>query len=278
VRVCPERSGRNVPDNGLVTRRATIRAGAAAGLAGPAVFTGAWIAGSVRQSGYGAIEVQISGLAAPDARDPWVMITGFVVLGGCAVAFGEALHEAIGGAAPRLIQGAGALTIAAGLLRRDHMLLEPGPVSWHNQAHNVVSAVIYVDLVVAQALLARAFARDAAWRPWRGWLAASAAATAVVLIAFGADTSEPAAGVLQRIAVTLPLAAVAAIAARLASRPVPGPRTPRRAPGAASARGLASGGYPEGPDRGSSAGSGAEGAAYRPVSPRSVRSLITLPQ
>ena len=195
----------------------TIRADAAAGVVGPAVFTGAWIVGSLRQSGYEAIEVQISGLAAPDARDPWIMITGFLALGGCAVAFGEALREAVGGPAPRLIQGAGVLTIVAGLLRRDHMLLEPGPVSWHNQAHDVVSAVIYVDLVVALALLSRAFTRDAAWRPWRGWLAVSAAMTAVALIAFGADTSEPAAGVLQRVAVTLPLATVAAIAARLAS-------------------------------------------------------------
>ena len=199
-----------------MARRVVIRAGAAAGIAGPAVFTGAWVVSSLRQSGYGVIEVQISGLAAPDARDPWIMITGFLVLGGCTVAFAEALREAVGGPAPRLIQAAGAATIAAGLLRRDHMLLEPGSVSWHNQAHNVVSAVIYVDLVVAQALLARAFARDAAWRPWCRWLAAGAAATAVVLIAFGADTSEPAAGVLQRVAVTLPIAAIAAIAARLA--------------------------------------------------------------
>jgi len=203
----------------------TIRAAAAAGVAGPAVFTGAWIVGSLRQTGHGATEVQISGLAAPDARDPWIMIIGFLVLGGCAVAFGEALHEAIGGPAPRLIQVAGALAIAAGLLRRDHLLLEPGPVSWHNQAHNVVSAIIYVDLVVAQALLARAFARDAAWKPWRRWLAASAAATAVVLIAFAADTSEPAAGVLQRVAVTLPIAAIAAIGARLA-----GPRQQAEGP------------------------------------------------
>ena len=60
----------------------TIRAHAAAGVIGPAVFTGAWIVGSLRQSGYGAIEVQISGLAAPDARDPWIMITGFLALGG----------------------------------------------------------------------------------------------------------------------------------------------------------------------------------------------------
>ena len=93
----------------------TIRAHAAAGVIGPAVFTGAWIVGSLRQSGYGAIEVQISGLAAPDARDPWIMITGFLALGGCAVAFGEALREAVGGPAPRLIQGAGVLTIVAGL-------------------------------------------------------------------------------------------------------------------------------------------------------------------
>jgi hypothetical membrane protein len=205
-------------DNGLVARRMTTRTAAAAGVAGPAVFTSAWIVSSLRQTGHGATEVQISGLAAPDARDPWIMIAGFLVLGGCAVAFGEALHEAIGGPAPRLIQGAGVLTIAAGLLRRDHLLLEAGPVSWHNQAHTVVSLVIYVDLVIAQALLARAFARDAAWKPWRRWLAASAAGTTVLLIAYGANTSEPAAGLLQRVAVTVPLAAIAAIAVRLAGR------------------------------------------------------------
>lgn len=205
----------------------TMRLAAAAGIAGPGVFTGAWVVSSLRQTGHGATEVQISGLAAPDVRDPWIMITGFLVLGGCAVVFGEALHEAIAGPAPRLIQGAGALAIAAALLRRDHMLLQPGPVSWHNHAHDVVSAVIYVDLIVAQALLARAFARDAAWKPWRRWLAASAAATTVALIAYGANTSEPAAGVLQRIAVTLPLAAMAAVAARLASPREVAPGVPR---------------------------------------------------
>jgi Protein of unknown function (DUF998) len=199
----------------------TMRTAAAAGVAGPAVFTGAWIVGSLRQTGHGATGVQISGLAAPDARDPWIMITGFLVLGGCAVVFGQALPEAIGGPAPRLLQGAGVLAIVAGLLRRDHLLLEPGPVSWHNHAHDAVSAVIYVDLVVAQGLLARAFARDAGWKPWGRWLAASAVGTAMALIAYGANTSEPAAGALQRVAVTLPLAAIAALSARLASLPQP---------------------------------------------------------
>ena len=93
------------------------RAGAAAGVAGPVAFTGAWILSSLRQTGYRAADLQISGLAAPDARDPWIMITGFLVLGGCSVAFGAALHDALNGhghagLAPRLIQGVGILTIA----------------------------------------------------------------------------------------------------------------------------------------------------------------------
>jgi hypothetical membrane protein len=215
-----------------------VRAGAAAGIAGPAAFTGAWIASSLRQTGYPAAEIQISGLAAPDARDPWIMMAGFVVLGGCTVAFGAALHRALGGRggagrgrwrggagpAPRLIQGAGLLTIAAGLLRRDRMLLTPGSVSWHNHAHDVISAVIYVDLVVAQVLLAARFGRDPGgldptWTAWRPWLLASGLATGAVLVAFVVDTSGDGAGVLQRVAVSIPLAAVAAIAVRLLKTP-----------------------------------------------------------
>jgi hypothetical protein len=210
-------------------RRKRINLGKrAAGIAGPAVFTGAWIAGSLRQSGHPAAEIQLSGLAAPDARDPWIMLTGFLVLGGCTVAFGAALNDALGGRghaglAPRLVQGAGVLTVAAGLLRRDHMLLTPGSVSWHNHAHDVVSAMLYADLVAAQVLLAARFGREPGWKPWRPWLLASATATAAVLIAFASDTSAPAAGILQRVAVTIPLAAVTAIAARLL-------RTPARMP------------------------------------------------
>ena len=218
------------------------RASAAAGIAGPVAFTSAWIASSLRQTGYPAAEIQLSGLAAPDARDPWIMVAGFAVLGGCTVAFGAALHDALGhaaggrgrwrggvgqgrwrggaGLAPRLLQGAGLLTIAVGLLRRDRMLLTPGSVSWHNHAHDVISAVIYADLVAAQVLLAARFGRDPGpgaedWRRWRPWMLASGLATGAALVVFAADTSAAGAGVLQRVAVTIPLVAIAAIAARL---------------------------------------------------------------
>ena len=209
-------------------RRAAFRLGAAAGIAGPAAFTGAWIASSLRQTRQGPGGLQLSGLAAPDARDPWIMLAGFLVTGGCTVAFGAALRQALRGNAtdgagpgPALIQGAGLLTIAAGLLRRDHMLLnapgEPG-ASWHSTAHDAISGLVYVNLVAAQLALAWRFGRDPAWRHWRPWLLASAAATGVILIAYATDVTGPAAAILQRAAVTLPQAAVAAIAARLTWR------------------------------------------------------------
>src|SRR6185437_13274631 len=98
---------------------------------------------------------------------------------------------------------------------------EPG-ASWHSSAHDAISGLVYVNLVAAQLALARRFGRDPAWRPWRRWLLASAAATGVLLIAYATDVTGPGAAIVQRAAVTLPQAAVAAIAARLMWRG-PGP-------------------------------------------------------
>jgi len=201
-----------------------MRIRALSGVTGPVVFTAAWVAGSLRQTGHGPLSVQLSGLAAPDARDPRIMITGFLVLGGCTVWLGQELAGDVGGVGPRLMQGAGVLTAAAGLLRRDHMELTSGPASWHNDAHDVVSLVLYADLVVAQLLLARRFGAMPSWRGWRRYLLGSGIATAAALAVFLPNTGSASAGLLQRIAVTIPLAATTAVAVRLASRPVPGPR------------------------------------------------------
>lgn len=205
-----------------------IRLGAAAGVAGPAAFTAAWVSAALLQTGHSATEVQISGLAAPDARDPWIMIAGFVVLGGCSAGFGAALHHALGGSGragpgPRLIQAAGLLTVAAGLLRRDQMLLTaPVGESWHNHAHDAVSALIYVALIAVPLLLARRFRGDRRWAALRLPLTAATGATAAVLAVFFSPAIPAWDAVLQRIAVTLPLAALGAVAVRLlalSSRP-----------------------------------------------------------
>jgi hypothetical membrane protein len=197
-----------------------IRAGAIAGVVGPVGFTAAWIAGAMRQPGLSFAAPQISGLAAENARDPWLMISGFELLGACAIGFGAALREALGrrqaGPGPRLIQLAGLLTIATGLLRRDHVLLTSGPESWHNHAHDVTSAAVYVLLIAVPLLLARRFRGDRRWRGLAVLLVTSATVSAAVLVAFYAAPQDSWDATLQRIAVTLPLAAIVAVAVRLA--------------------------------------------------------------
>jgi hypothetical membrane protein len=257
----------HVHDGALPARPAAAArvrwAGTAAGLVGPAAFTAAWAVASLRQPGPSPAGIQISGLAAPGARDPWIMQAGFLVLGGCLLAFGPSLRQALASrgaasrgaasrgaasrgaasrgaasrgaicrgpasrsAGPWLIEAAGALVIAAGLLRRDHMLLTAGVGSWHQQAHNAVSGAIYLLLIVTPLVLAVRLRRDRHWRPLPALFTAAAAASAVILTVFAAaGPDSPQAGMLQRAGVTIPLAALMALAARL-SRPAAGSDPP----------------------------------------------------
>jgi hypothetical protein len=202
------------------------------GVAGPLVFTAAWAVGSLRQAGWPAGEVQLSGLAADDARDPQVMIAGFTVLGACSVAFGAALRRETGHeaghetAGPWLVMAGGVAAIAAGAFRRDHMLLT-GPgfsgESWHNQVHDVASFVAYAAMLAAPLVLARRFRVSRRWaviaRPVQVLALASAAALALFASGAAEHWNGPANGsgdgTVQRAAVTLALAAEALIAARM---------------------------------------------------------------
>jgi hypothetical protein len=87
----------------------------------------------------------------------------------------------------------------------------------------VVSALIYVALVAAPLLLARRFRADPEWTGLRVPLAADSLATAAVLAGFVSGAFGSWNGVLQRIGVTLPLAALCAVAVGLlaADRPDP---------------------------------------------------------
>ena len=86
----------------------------AGGVAGPVLFTAAWVVSSLRQAGHPAVRVQLSGLAADDARDPQIMVAAFVVLGACLIGFGAALRPvAARPAGPWLVMAAGAAAVAA---------------------------------------------------------------------------------------------------------------------------------------------------------------------
>jgi Protein of unknown function (DUF998) len=199
------------------------------GIAGPLLFTAAWVVSSLRQAGQPAAAVQLSGLAAADARDRQIMTAAFVVLGVCTIGLGAALRRVAGLrlAGPWLVMAAGAATVAAGVFPRDQMLLTgPGFAgeSWHNQVHDVVSGVAYTAMLAAPLVLARRFRADPDWagltRPVRVLALASAAAMAV----FAFRAAAPWDGVVQRAAITLALAVEFLVAARLLTR-VSGRRT-----------------------------------------------------
>jgi hypothetical protein len=200
------------------------RLAALGGVVGPALFTGAWVAGSLRQAGHPAAAIQLSGLAADDARDPQIMMAGFVVLGVCSIGFGAALGRVIWprSAGPWLVVTAGVATVAAGLFRRDHLLLTgPGFTgeSWHNQVHDVASGVAYAAMLAAPLVLGRRFRQDPDWAPVSRPVLVLALGSAVALAVFASRVVEPWNGVVQRAAVTLALAGEVVIAVRMLAWP-----------------------------------------------------------
>lgn len=108
------------------------RVAAVGGLAGPVLFTVAWVVSSLRQPGHSAADVQLSGLAAADARDPQTMIAGLVMLGAGTMLFGTALRPVTPRpAGPWLVVAAGAASVAAGVFRRDtYAAGRPGVRRW----------------------------------------------------------------------------------------------------------------------------------------------------
>jgi hypothetical protein len=202
------------------------------GVAGPVLFTLAWVVSSLRQSGHSLAEVQLSGLAADDARDPQIMMAGFVALGVCSIVFGAALGREIAPrrAGARLVVVAGVAAVAAGVFRRDHLLLTGpgfGGESWHNQVHDVASGVAYGAMLVAPLVLARRFRGDPDWAVLSRPVQSLALGSTVTLAIFASRVLEPWNGVVQRVAVTLALAAGVLIAARQDHRRLPDTGRPR---------------------------------------------------
>ncbi len=190
------------------------------GIAGPLLFTAAWVVSSRRQTGHPATEVQLSGLAAEDARDPEIMIAAFLILGACLIGFGAALRRvgAPRSAGPWLVMTAGVAVVLAGVFRRDHMLLTgPGFAgeSWHNQVHDVVSGVAYAAMLTAPQLLAWRFRADPDWAGVARPMQVLGLASAVAMAVFASQVAESWNGAVQRAAVTLALSAVTLAAIRM---------------------------------------------------------------
>jgi hypothetical protein len=206
--------------------RSRRRSAAICGIVGPAVFTTGWIVAGLVQRDYDATREDISGLAAPTASHPWIMIVGLAVAGVLTAIFGIGLHEGIARGSrvgPALVAFAGIGLAGLGVLRNDcsSMTVEckarvaAGDVSWHHMAHDVLSAPVFAAAILAPLVLALRFAREPQWRR----LAQLSVATAPVLIALfvlgGVEAIPSWTGAFQRAAATVASVWMAVVAIRL---------------------------------------------------------------
>lgn len=163
----------------------------------PLALIGGWTVAATRQpADYDAVRDTISALAAREATDPWLMTTGFVVLGGCHVVTAAGLTGAR--AAGRLALGAGGVSV---LLVA--WFAEPAP------EHVPVATASFVLLTVWPALSGLPTRRT-------GWLVTGA--LAVLLGWFAVELGGPRSGLAERVVagaqVLWPLAVVLGETAR----------------------------------------------------------------
>ena len=194
---------------------------------GPIAFTVAWIVGAVVQDEYSVRREDISGLAALDAQNAWIMITGFVLLGAGMVALGAGLAGALKGRPATvgsiLVAVAGVGIIVAGLARNDCSSqldacadrADAGDVSWHHVTHDLVSLVVFLALVAAALVFARAFRGDQSWRDLRRYCLITAVVGFVLLVGFITGIAGSWNGLLQRVFVTVLFVWIAVLGARL---------------------------------------------------------------
>ncbi len=198
---------------------------AACGILGPTAFTVAWVVSTIRQERYSIRDEHISGLAAPDARDPWLMTLGFLTLGACTIAFADELErrlrvEGDPGLGPTFLGLAGLGALGAGVFRRDRMSNFPPPgtppgQSLRNDLHDLSSTIGSTAGSVGLVLLARRSGHLPGWRAVRPWALAVAAADTVVAAYFARDVVRPGNGIVQRVGISLPLSFMAAMAVRM---------------------------------------------------------------
>ena len=197
----------------------------AAGIAGPAAFLTALLVSERRQDGYSIRHEHISGLAAPDARTPELVLSGFLAMGVSTIAFSTALRSRLGGPragiGPWLLALTGAGAIGAGLLRRDRMLLHPPDQpedyvqSWKNDGHDISAGVIYAASVAAPLFLFRHLQRDERLAPLAPVGIAASATSLALMGIFATKVDRRGNGVVQRVMVSLPMAFMTALAWRM---------------------------------------------------------------
>jgi hypothetical membrane protein len=204
-----------------------VRLGAIAGICGAALFTGGWIlAGFLQPASYSWASQEISDLGALTAEHAWVWNLADSLSGALILCFAIGTLPTLGssragrvGALAIGIVGCG--SILDGLLREDcalstseacQRLQEDPGLSWHHQAHNIESVVVFIAIVMAPFAIARALRGNKRRRDLRAYTIAVAVIQIFATVAYLFLYGETGGGIAQRVVALAFMAWVAVLA------------------------------------------------------------------
>ena len=166
--------------------RTALRIAGWAGIAGPVLFTGAFLLLEVlTRDDFDPVRLPVSALEA--GRYGWVQQVSFAVFGLLTVVFAVGIHRGLrktrlGSAGPILfgVSGVAALAACAFPLRQDGagQVYDPG-------GHSIAGFAFFLTSALALVVVSRRIAADPAWAGLAGWTLAAGVACLVGFVVMG---------------------------------------------------------------------------------------------
>jgi hypothetical membrane protein len=191
-----------------------VRLGAVAGIGGALLFTAGWIvAGFLQPADYSWSSQEISDLGALTAQHAWVWnladsLSGILILVFAISLFPLVSPTRAGKIGTALIGIVGVGSVLDGLLREDcplstsetcQRLQDSGGLSWHHQAHDIESVLVFLAILAAPFAMAKAFKQIDRLRELRPYTFATGIFLVAATVAYAFLYGEAGGGIAQRL-------------------------------------------------------------------------------
>jgi hypothetical membrane protein len=175
----------------LDRRRSVIATLAAAGIAGPLLFTVVAVVHSLLRSDHSLVTLPISALAVGPSG--WVQDVNFVICGVLLLAYPIGLHLEVrqrrwGVVGPALLVVSGAGLVLAGVFPA---VDASGNLTYDSLGHTVASFMAFLGTGGGFIVMSRRLAGDPSWRNLATYTLGTGIAIVVLVFAFGALAEEP---------------------------------------------------------------------------------------
>ncbi len=205
----------------VAKRRIVLAALAVAGIAGPILFTVAFVVQGLLRPDYSPVAQPVSALAV--GPNGWVQDVNFFVLGPLMLAYAVGLHLGVrparaGMVGPVLLALSAAGIVLAGAVP---MRQVAGGLTYEPAGHEVAAFMIFLGAGAGLMVISRRLAGDPRWRSLATFALAAGATVVVLFLAIGVLASTPDApfyhwlGLAQRVLIAVYLPGMIVLALRL---------------------------------------------------------------